>query len=186
MNEKFDHAETLLSDLNMARGWPGAEPPRALHDALLQRTSRLVRRRSRVRRAKQLCALAAAYAAGLATMRAVWPEARPAPPAPQLSLVAAAGTKKTPTAQTKSQEPARDLASLSAAELRRMVPGAPRERQIRLLQLAGDRYLYSAADVASALDCYRQVLELTPPDQLGPPGEHDSWLLADLKLSAAE
>jgi hypothetical protein len=67
-----------------------------------------------------------------------------------------------------------------------MVPGAPRERQIRLLQLAGDRYLYSSADVASALDCYRQVLELTPPGELGPPAEHDSWLLAELKLSAAE
>ena len=186
MNEKLDHAEMLLSDSSSAHSWPGGEPPRALHDALLQRTSRLVRRRSRVRRVRQLCALAAAYAAGLATMRAVWTEARPAPPAPQPSLVASAGTKKTPTAQAKAQEPTRDLARLSAAELRRMVPGAPRERQIRLLQLAGDRYLYASADVASALDCYRQVLELTPPDEVGPPREHDSWLLAELKLSAAE
>jgi hypothetical protein len=185
MDEKFDDAETLLGDLSSAHGWPGVEPPRALHDALLQHTSRLVRRRSRIRRAKQLCALAAAYAAGLATMRAVWTEARPAPPAPQPSLVASSAAEKAPSAQAIAEESPGQLTSLTAAELRQRVPGAPREEQIRLLRLAGDRYLY-AGDVAAALDCYRQVLELTPPDELGPPEANDSWLLADLKLSAAE
>ncbi|HJT35320.1 MAG TPA: hypothetical protein VJ783_25060, partial [Pirellulales bacterium] len=62
----------------------------------------------------------------------------------------------------------------------------PPEQQIRLLEMAGDRYLYGRADVASALDCYRQVLELTPPDARRQPLPHESWLLAELRASPGE
>ena len=184
MDEKTDDAETLLHGLKAVPDWPSAEPPQALRDALLMRTSGIVRRRSRARRLRQIAMVALAYAAGLATMRAVWRDAQPAQK-PLPSLAAAPRVEKmTPAVETPETQA--DLASLSPAELRRMVPGAPRARQIRLLQLAGDGYLYGAADVDAALDCYRQVLELTPPEGLGRPDPHDSWLLAELKLSAAE
>ncbi|HUY93050.1 MAG TPA: hypothetical protein VMV10_30250 [Pirellulales bacterium] len=184
MDEEIDDAEMLLHGLKTASDGPSAEPPDALRDALLLRTSGIVRRRSRARRLRQIAIVAAAYAAGLATTRAVWRDAQPAQNPPP-SLAAAPRVKKAAPA-VETPEPRADLASLSPAELRRMVPGAPRAKQIRLLQLAGDGYLYGAADVDAALDCYRQVLELTPPEELGPPDPHDSWLLAELKLSAAE
>lgn len=63
------------------------------------------------------------------------------------------------------------------------MPGAPRGEQRRLLRLAGDRYLYGLADVESALDCYRQVIELTPRAELAMHDSHESWLLAELKSS---
>lgn len=64
------------------------------------------------------------------------------------------------------------------------MPRAPREKQLRLLALAGDRYLFNQADVESALDCYRQVIELTPAGEREPPQPEDSWLLAELKTAA--
>jgi hypothetical protein len=45
--------------------------------------------------------------------------------------------------------------------------------------------LYGRADVVSALDCYRQVIELTPREELAERQDDDSWLLAELKSSAA-
>ncbi len=163
--------------------WPDAAVPRELHDALLERTTALVRSRARRKRLGRLAAVAVAYAAGLATTWAARPaQFLPAGPRP--------GTVETPLVVKQPTSPAEetltDLASLPPAELRRLVPDAPQEEQVRLLQLAGDRYLYSSADVASALDCYRQVLELTPREKLGRPGPQDSWLLAELKLSALE
>jgi hypothetical protein len=89
-----------------------------------------------------------------------------------------------PVPEQRSLDAADGLASLSPAELRRLVPKAPRETQVRLLALAGDRYLLDQADVASALDCYRQVLELTPAGERAPPEPEDSWLLAELKAAA--
>jgi hypothetical protein len=172
--------------------WPETTVPRELHDALLKRTGALVRRRATMRRGRFVAAAAAAYAAGLATMWAAWPAGPPPLDAPLDSprpLAQAPQKSEQPKAaadDVQAPQATSDLASLSPAELRRMVPGAPRSRQIRLLQLAGDRYLYGAADVSSAFDCYRQVLELTPPDELGQTGPQDSWLLAELKRSAGE
>ena len=179
--------EPLLEGLDLPLGWPETAIPRELHDALLRRTGALVRRRARMRRLRQVAAAALAYAAGLATMWAAWP-AGPPLAAPRLLAQAPPKPEQPQAAADEVQAPqaTSELASLSPAELRQMVPGAPRARQIRLLQLAGDRYLYGAADVASAFDCYRQVLELTPPDELRQTGPQDSWLLAELKRSATE
>jgi hypothetical protein len=78
-----------------------------------------------------------------------------------------------------------DLSGLSPEELRRRVAGAPRPEQIRLLRLAGDRYLFGQADLDGALDCYRQIIELTPRGELARQQTDDSWLLAELKSSVA-
>jgi hypothetical protein len=193
MENDMTHArpedEPLLEGLSSPPpAWPETAIPRELHDALLKRTGALVRRRATVRRGRFVAAATAAYAAGLATMWAARPAGPPPLDAPR-PLAQAPSKSEPPVAaadDVQAPQATSDLASLSPAELREMVPGAPRSRQIRLLQLAGDRYLYGAADVSSAFDCYRQVLELTPPDELGRTGPQDSWLLAELKRSAGE
>jgi hypothetical protein len=188
MTHRQPEDEPLLEGLNSPLGWPETAIPRELRDALLRRTGALVRRRARMRRLKQVAAAGLAYAAGLATMWAAWPAGPPPLDAPP-QLAQAPPKPEQPQAaadEVLSPQATPELASLSPAELRQMVPGAPRARQIRLLQLAGDRYLYGAADVANAFDCYRQVLELTPPDELARSGPQDSWLLAELKRSAGE
>jgi len=65
--------------------------------------------------------------------------------------------------------------------LRRQVAAAPPAEQIALLRRAGDLYLSRYGDLESALDCYRQVLELTPASERGEFDAGDSWLLAELK-----
>lgn len=159
--------------------WP--TPQEQLRKAILAETSRLVRRRMWRRRARLAAGWGLAYAAGLATAWLAWPR-EAAPPLPASPMTTAA----TQVAAAESrQEPAdEDLSTLSAEELRRRVAGAPRAEQLRLLRMAGDRYLYGTADVKAALDCYRQVIELTPRAELGRHEADESWLLAELKSSA--
>lgn len=146
--------------------------------ALRKQTSGLVRSRARPRRWRVAAGLAAAYVVGVASALA-WPRGGPPlPPAEQQ----AGRPKGAPRAAT---QPPVEVAALDPELLRRKVGGAPRAEQIRLLRLAGDRYLYDASDVRAALDCYRQVVELTPDEKLPRPDPDDNWLLAELKLSAA-
>lgn len=159
--------------------WP--KPPENLRRALLVETNRVIRRRAWRRRSRLAASWGLAYAAGIATAWLAWPRGAPppAPAAPQRVKVTQVAIAKPP------QKPAKeDLSVLSAEELRRRVPGAPRAEQRQLLRLAGDRYLYGAANVEAALDCYRQVIELTPRAELGQHDADESWLLAELKSSA--
>jgi hypothetical protein len=161
--------------------WPSRpEAPEGLRADLLAKTTRLVRRRARRRRLGVIAGWGLAYAAGMATAWLVLPrdngppESRPQTATTQVAANVAAGESR-----------AENLALLSPDELRRRVAGATRGEQIRLLRLAGDRYLFGTADVESALDCYRQVIELTPRGDLAKRESDDSWLLAELKSSAA-
>jgi hypothetical protein len=117
-------------------------------------------------------------------MATVW-LGRPREGRPEASAPQAAGTTQVAANVAAEDAQAENLALLSPDELRRRVAGAPRPEQIHLLRLAGDRYLFGAADVESALDCYRQVIELTRPSDLTKRESDDSWLLAELKSSAA-
>lgn len=182
--------------------WP-AEPPRddLLRQSLLETTSQFVRGRRYRRRLRLVASWSAAYAAGLATALLVWrsdrPTLRPAAEraAPQAAVERVAADQvaiarlaaRASDSRLAVETPPEELSpeELSPEELRSRVLGAPRPEQIRLLRLAGDRYLYGRADVASALDCYRQVIELTPPAKLAERHQEDSWLLAELKSSAA-
>lgn len=177
--------------------WP-AEPPRddLLRQSLLETTSQFVRGRRYRRRLRLVGSWIAAYAAGLATALLVWRGDRPVArqvaerAAPQAAVERVAADQVAvarPAAGASDSRLAVEapLEGLSPEELRSRVLGAPRPEQIRLLRLAGDRYLYGRADVASALDCYRQVIELTPPAKLAERRQDDSWLLAELKSSAA-
>jgi hypothetical protein len=170
--------ESLLEGID----WPSRPvPPESLRAELLTKTTRLVRRRARRRRWKVLAGWGLAYAAGAATAWFGLPrDDRPAASEPRR-----AGPTQVAANTAPGEAPAENLAVLSPDELRRRVAGAPRSEQIRLLRLAGDRYLFGTADVESALDCYRQVIELTPRGDLAKRESDDSWLLAELKSSAA-
>ncbi|HVX12959.1 MAG TPA: hypothetical protein VHC22_17380 [Pirellulales bacterium] len=176
--------------------WPCVTLPDAgLRAALLEKTGRLVRRRARHRRLRQGAGWALAYAAGIATAWFIWSH-EPAN-VPRAGEQATARSEPIPPAENPAAAPRRvaaatprpgetdDLSSLSPEELRGRVAGAPRPEQIRLLRLAGDRYLFGQADLDAALDCYRQIIELTPRGELARQQTDDSWLLAELKSSAA-
>lgn len=195
MNDPFESDDPG----DLASCWPDTPPAEQLKAALLRETSRVVRRRARLRRLRRLATVAVAYAAGIATAIVAWRRFELPPviqvaqvPAPRaarqhdLSSTLLANQGREVSDERSGQLDERQLASLSPAELRRLVPDAPREQQIRLLEMAGDRYLYGRADVASALDCYRQVLELTPPEARREAQPNDSWLLAELKTAPAE
>lgn len=176
-----------MSDINKADSplegidWPGwPTPPDDLRRKVLEKTTTIVRRRAWWRRSRLAAGWSLAYAAGLLT---AWLALR------QESLAPAhqrdASVRQVATNEVARHVPQDDLARLSPTELRRRVLGAPRPEQIKLLRMAGDRYLFGTADVESALDCYRQVIELTPPSELAGRDSGDSWLLAELKSSAA-
>lgn len=154
------------------------KPSAAFATSLREQTSGLVRRRGRRRRWRVAGGLALAYSVGVITAQG-WSRATPnSPRVDQQAKTSGNG------AQRVERSPV-EVASLDPEQLRRLVPGVPRADQIQLLRLAGDRYFYESADMRSALDCYRQVIELTPDETLLRPDPQDNWLLAELKLSAA-
>jgi hypothetical protein len=141
-------------------------PPPGLRERLLERTAAGVRSRARWRRGRLAAALALVYAAGLATALPLVRE-RAGPPEPTVE----------PAPSPAAPAP------LGPDEIRRRVPDAPPAERARLLRLAGDLYLQRRGDPAAALECYRQVLELSslPASQLEP---EDSWLLTALKQAS--
>ena len=170
---------------------PAARPE--FRAALGAETARLVRRRASHRRWGRAAQFALTYAAGVLTVLALWWNSTTAAPksservavAPRVAVPSSPAKIAPPTVAAvprKQSNPAPiDERRLSPEQLRARVAGAPRAEQIRLLRLAGDRYLYDYEDVVMALHCYRQVLELDPPNARRPFDSDDSWLLAELK-----
>jgi hypothetical protein len=68
-------------------------------------------------------------------------------------------------------------------QLRQQVANASPSQRIQLLRRAGDLYLTNSLDVESALNCYRQMLELSPRPAQASVDPDDTWLLAELKLA---
>ena len=172
-----DEAEGPLEGFDWS-SWPKA--PADLRRKVLEETTTIVRRRAWRRRARVGAGWSMAYAAGLLT---AWLALRQVGAVPD--ELRQATVRQVATNDVVRQTPSEDLDALSPAELRHRVAGASRPEQIRLLRLAGDRYLFGSADVESALDCYRQVIELTPHSELSGRDSGDSWLLAELKTSAS-
>jgi len=186
-----------LNSDSLAEGLEGLPPsafgcpeaPPELREAILRRTRAAVRRRPRRRRLLATVAVAAAYSAGLGTA-VLWSGAATGPvpfvTAEPASDVAPAATSLAPvrelTATDAASAPADERPASPRALLARVPDAAPAE-QVRLLTRAGDRYLTDYGDVQRALDCYRQVLELTPRSQPAALGSGDTWLLTSLKLA---
>ena len=206
MNDSPHDDEPLLNGLAElpAGAWdlPGGDG--AFKQRLLSETTAVVRSRGRRRRARRYAGLALAYAAGIVTAAVVWPRGESPRRADAVVESAVAGEAEsrrretTPTGADRRLEPpavndrgqeivaASSVAKTATAAadpvaLRRQVAAAPPAEQIALLRRAGDLYLGRYGDLESALDCYRQVLELTPASERGQFDAGDSWLLAELK-----
>jgi hypothetical protein len=207
MNDFHPDDEPLLDGLAElpAGAWdlPGGDG--AFKQQLLAETTAVVRSRGRRKRVRRYAGFALAYAAGIATATVVWPRPEALPrrvDAVVESAVAGEESRRRetpptgaerrletpPTVNGRGQEiaavspaPASATAAADPVALRRQVAAAPPAEQIALLRRAGDLYLGRYGDLESALDCYRQVLELTPASERGQFDAGDSWLLAELK-----
>ena len=181
VDESWRELEPLASGLEDLP--PGAfDVPRAsdeLRAAVRRRTSSIVRSRPRRFRLVTVCGVLAAYVAGMGTVLAMG--ALPDRQAP-VSVTAVA---QAPQVEVSPVAVAAPLAQDPQALLAR-VWEANRAEQIRLLTLAGDAYLAERGDVARALDCYSQVMELTPRSQPVKLLPQDTWLFASLKLARIE
>ncbi len=136
-------------------------PPPGLREDVLGRTSRVIRWRARRRRLLATACLISLFAAGLLTGLAVRPE-----------------TAGPEAGRPPGLESAPDPRSILAK-----VSGAPLPDRPRLLKEAGDRYL-TLGNLEKALDCYRQVFELSPAEAKAGFSAEDTWLLASLKQSS--
>ncbi|HEV3258580.1 MAG TPA: hypothetical protein VG013_17020 [Gemmataceae bacterium] len=148
-----------------------------LRPALLTATTRVIRRRQRVRQIGLLAALAACYAAGLMTVRL----AMPPPQAHELERV-----QETPRPVDKTGPVPAPAVRPSQAE--RHAPALTVEWQAvdsrvkrpDLFRRAGDRYLEEAGDFQSAVRCYRSALHDGAEEDLTISVD-DNWLLMALK-----
>jgi hypothetical protein len=148
----------------------------ALEEALRQQTTGVVRRRRWLRRCAFAVALAACYAAGLLTMHWLPPTSSRQESVPERSseLASSAAASKAapdvPNAATDDAPPvALEWQALDNPS------GSP-----ALLRVAGDRYLQETGDLASAVRCYRNLLD----EESGAEptiSTDDSWLLMALK-----
>ncbi|HVR74210.1 MAG TPA: hypothetical protein VMT52_07760 [Planctomycetota bacterium] len=162
-----DENEPLIPGLDLPPGsLKTGRPPSGLRERVLEQTCSTLRSRVMRRRFLRAGWIGAVYAAGFLTAALVTGPWEPAPPAPVPS-----GGKGTPPTPTRMVDP---------SEVLRAVAAAPQSERSRLLRFAGDVFLEEQGDLASALDCYRQVLEL---DEKAPPLPDDTWLLAALKQS---
>jgi len=149
-------------------------PADGLRQALLVQTTRVIRRRRRVRQIGLVVALAACYAAGLLTMRLVLPGTNH----PKMA-------QETPPPVEKQPAPA-PVVERSAKQ--DQVPPLTLEWQAvdsrvkrpDLFRRAGDRYFEEDGDLQSALRCYRSALDGASEQDLTISAE-DNWLLMALK-----
>jgi len=179
--ETNDESEPLLDGVNASsQMFDLPADVAALRARLLADTTQIVLGKSRRSRWKRIAGWGLAYAAGLAT---AWftlhnwrqPEQTPAP---QVAVIRPAPS---PPEREVNPAPPEPMRRVTPELLRYRVATAPRERQIQLLKQAGDLYLRERNDLRSAVECYRQVLELSDrPEQLAVLPE-DTWLLAELK-----
>lgn len=178
--EGSEESEPLLEGTEaLPRGaWDVPHVSAELRDALLRRTSAIVRRRPLRWHALMVCTVAAAYVAGVGTV-VWWPRAA------STSGMPVTATQNLPLTRPQSTEKPVDVeaTSVDPSELLARVASAPRDEQIRLLRQAGDLYLSQWGNVEGALYCYRQVLELMPASQPIALESSDTWLFASLKLA---
>jgi hypothetical protein len=158
-----------------------------LRDALLHRTSALVRLRRRIR----MLAVAAALAAAVMIAAAiVWLRPPGAATAPDEQPVA---QKQSPPAPPPAPSPApsprapppEQQTRPTAVALEWQAFDAPREQKAALYRQAGDRYVEDADDVPSAVRCYGQAVRNASNQELAF-NRDDNWLVMALKFDEIE
>jgi hypothetical protein len=150
-----------------------------LRDVVLDRTTRTIRNRQRLRRGTQAITLVACYLGGIATV-ALWPAARTVDRFEPGSAVASvqnrepvAGTGARRAIRPEDDQIAVGSVPLTAARL------TPYDR----LRRAGDQQLEKHDDIPAAIRNYKRALQLASSDQLRIAPDHDTWLLMALKQS---
>jgi hypothetical protein len=159
-----------------------------IKNLLAAKTTAVVRRRRRIRRAVRLGQFAAMYAVGFITAVVLsggtFSSANAVLVRDPASMMITADGDSAAAVDASTRESPRSPDALDHVEpweLRQRVAGAPPEEQRRLLRFAGDQYLRLYSDVSGAVHCYRQFLELARPEDLEN-SDDDTWLLAELKL----
>jgi hypothetical protein len=158
-------------DLDDLLSSPAVPAGAALRDLLREKTTRRLRRGRQVRRLAVAAALAACYAAGVAT---VW-FTRPVPRTPDPIIVEVPRNHPEIPPDTSPRSP-RDLEM--AAE---MADGADSAR----LFLDAARAFAQRSEWDSALRCYRNALDAGGGDLAIDPN-NDDWLMVTLKLARKE
>jgi hypothetical protein len=143
-------------------------PTPGFREELLDLTTRLVRRRARLRSAGRLLLPLACFLAGLAV---AW--FRPAPE-PRVEYVTVEVEVPVPVPVLPPSPPSPAELELRAEQLTVKAEAARAYRE------AGDLYLREWADHRAALRCYRNFLDMAGRDELTPARE-DTWLLTSLK-----
>jgi hypothetical protein len=141
----------------------------ALRKTVLQRTTRILRHRRWARRVAVAAALAACYAAGVASM--YWLRA---PARAEVIIVekTAEPAPSPPATVPRKAEP-------SAVDLEWLAVESP-DKRVEFYRRAGDRYLAESNDTEAALRCYRQMLNTGSEKDLLIAAD-DNWLLMALK-----
>jgi hypothetical protein len=147
------------------------DPKDTFKAALREQTTRVLRRRRRLRQLGFVGMAAACYAAGLATMWTLLPRPAATVDSPAQPLVIAATTKPSPPEEKPAERP--ELYEFQAQT------APPAERAARLRK-AGDLYLEQANDYASALRCYTQAFDAAGPQALEFSLD-DNWVVMAIK-----
>lgn len=135
------------------------------------KTAGVLRRRRWFRRGRIVVALAACYAAGVASMH-YWPASRQS-----LREVASAPVKD--PSQPKS--PVDPYQNDTPHQIERWAGLADGKKRLVLYRRAGDGFLSRGQEV-SALRCYKQALDLGGPAALAV-REEDTWLMMQMKIA---
>lgn len=162
----------MIDDLDRLLGPTDASASPDVRDRLRQETSRFVRRRRYGRWMRNAAALAAACAAGAATV--AWLQ-----PRPEAFVVVIREAVETSRPGSTPDFPPSPRALELAAE---QADGA---ESVRLFLAAGRSYGRDLNDWPSAMRCYRNALDLSDaPPTLDP--DTDDWLLTKLKTERRE
>jgi hypothetical protein len=141
-----------------------------LREDVLNRTTRTIRNRRRMRRAGIAAALIGCYLAGVATM-SLRPAGRETSP-----FVADSATKS--DAQVAVRKPVRPEDDQILAASTSRLPRYERLRQ------KGDEQLKKFADIPGATRSYQKALQIASSDQRRIAPDRDTWLLMALKHSS--
>jgi hypothetical protein len=172
-----DFSDELLESITSASGRTPAS--QELREAVLSRTTRIIRNRRRVRRASVVATLVACYLGGVATMW-LWPAGSAVERLqPGLATgLAQNGEPDTGTVVRKVVRPEDDQiadgsVTLAAARL------TPYER----LRRTGDQELEKQDGMLAAVRTYKKALQLASSGQRSIDPDRDTWLMMALKQS---
>jgi hypothetical protein len=172
MTHKDDEFIELFED--------GSEPPMPsaeFREAMLGRTTVVLRRRKRIRRAAIACAAVFIYGAGMGTALLF----RGSEDLAQTAAHTEEPIKRQPDPVVVTAEMLGDWEAFSIR-----VAEAPPTEKVRLLRAAGDWYMEKLNDIETAASCYSAMFAAMDTETMLDLHEQDNWLIASLKLARLE